>query len=151
MAFVASAQPFSASRRVRSEPALRWAGQALFRENSQHPQNRSHKSIRRICFAHLWPLFRPSGNEHDGVAKRRRASGRFWRETGAETWVPDIEVLQKDNELTIRAAVPGLKREDVTVDVTDSEVCIQGERKHEREEEREGYYRSEGATAASIA
>jgi HSP20 family protein len=36
-----------------------------------------------------------------------------------------------------------LKREDVTVDLTDDSVCIQGERKQEREEEREGYYRSE--------
>jgi HSP20 family protein len=43
----------------------------------------------------------------------------------------------------IRADLPGLKREDVTIDITDSDVCIQGERTHEREEEREGYYRSD--------
>lgn len=67
------------------------------------------------------------------------------RRTGTETWAPDIEVFQKDNELTIRADLPGLTKEDVTVEVTDTEVCIQGERRHEREEEREGYYRSERA------
>jgi HSP20 family protein len=73
----------------------------------------------------------------------RRWTRPLWRETGADMWAPDIDVFQKNNELTIRADVPGLKREDVTVDITDNEVCIQGERKRESEEEREGYYRTE--------
>jgi HSP20 family protein len=51
--------------------------------------------------------------------------------------------LQKNNELTIKADLPGLKREEVSVDITDDAVCIQVERKGEREEEREGLYRSE--------
>jgi HSP20 family protein len=67
----------------------------------------------------------------------------FSRQSGADMWAPQIDVFQKNNELTIRADLPGLKREDVTVDITDQAVCIQGERKHEREEDREGYYRSE--------
>jgi HSP20 family protein len=73
----------------------------------------------------------------------RRLARSLWRETGAEMWAPEIDVFQRNNELTIRADLPGLKREDVTVDITEDEVCIQGERKHEREEQREGYYRSE--------
>ena len=73
----------------------------------------------------------------------RRGAGLPWRQTGAQLWAPEVEVFQKNNELTIRADLPGLKREDVTVDITDQEVTIEGERKHEREEEREGYYRSE--------
>jgi HSP20 family protein len=73
----------------------------------------------------------------------RRGLRPSWRETGAELWAPQVEVFQKNHELTIRADLPGLKREDVTVDITDNDVTIQGERKHEKEEEREGYYRSE--------
>jgi HSP20 family protein len=79
----------------------------------------------------------------DDFGVGRRWARPFWRETGTELWAPDVEVFQKNNELTIRADLPGLKREEVTVDITDSDVCIQGERRHEREEEREGYYRSE--------
>lgn len=71
----------------------------------------------------------------------RRGSAPLWR--GAEAWAPDIDVFQKSNELTIRADLPGLKRDEVSVELTDDAVTIQGERKHEKEEEREGYYRSE--------
>jgi HSP20 family protein len=73
----------------------------------------------------------------------RRWGSPVWRETGVDAWAPEIDVFQKNNELTIRADLPGLRREDVTVDITDNTVRIQGERKREHEEEREGYYRSE--------
>ena len=65
-----------------------------------------------------------------------------WRDQ-AIAWAPDVEVFQKDNELTIRADLPGLKRDEVSVEVTDNTVTIQGERKREHDEEREGFYRSE--------
>jgi HSP20 family protein len=64
-------------------------------------------------------------------------------ESGLRMWAPDVDVFQKDNQLTIRADLPGLKRDEVSVEVTDDAVIIHGERKHEREEEREGFYRSE--------
>jgi HSP20 family protein len=86
-------------------------------------------------------------DEMDRMFENFGLGGRWarplWRETGGEMWAPDVDVSQKNNQLTIRAGLPGLKREDVTVDITDHDVCIQGERKHEKEEEREGYYRSE--------
>ena len=73
----------------------------------------------------------------------RRWGSPFGRETGVQAWNPDVEIFQKNNELTIRADLPGLKRDEVTVDITDDVVTIQGERKREHEEEREGFYRSE--------
>lgn len=73
--------------------------------------------------------------------------GHRWRRSSASedagVWAPDVEVFQKNNQLTIRADLPGLRREDITVDLADNEICIQGERRHERDEEHEGYYRSE--------
>jgi HSP20 family molecular chaperone IbpA len=68
----------------------------------------------------------------------RRWSSPLWGETGMEAWAPDIDVFQKNNELTIRADLPGLKRDEVSVEVTDDAITIQGERKQEKEEEREG-------------
>ena len=78
----------------------------------------------------------------DDVGFGRRASS-WWRETSADIWAPEVDVFQKHDQLTIRADLPGTKREDVSVEITDNAIVIQGERKRESEEEREGYYRSE--------
>jgi HSP20 family protein len=58
-------------------------------------------------------------------------------------FVPDMEVVEKDGQLLVRADLPGLKPEDVRVDVADGMLTLQGERKQEKEERREGFYRSE--------
>jgi HSP20 family protein len=79
----------------------------------------------------------------DDFGLGRRWASPLWRETSAAAWAPDIDVVQKNNELTIRADLPGLKKDEVSVEVTDDAVTIQGERKREHEEEREGFYRSE--------
>jgi HSP20 family protein len=65
------------------------------------------------------------------------------RSAGASLWAPDVEVYQRNNELVVRADLPGLKKEDVKVDVTDNAITIQGERRQEEESERGGVYRSE--------
>jgi HSP20 family protein len=79
----------------------------------------------------------------EGVGFGRQWARPFSREGVSDFWAPEVEVFQKNNELTIKADLPGLQRNDVKVDITDNELYIQGERKHEHEEEREGYYRSE--------
>jgi HSP20 family protein len=70
---------------------------------------------------------------------------RPWREESGDwqAWAPDVEVFHRNNELVVRADLPGLTKDDVTVDVTEDRITIHGERKREHEEEREGVYRSE--------
>ena len=58
-------------------------------------------------------------------------------------WMPQIEVLQTNGNLMIKAELPGLTREDVKVEVTDEALTISGERKEEKEEKHEGFYRTE--------
>lgn len=73
--------------------------------------------------------------------------GRRWRGSPAiadiRAWSPEVEVLQRANELVVRADLPGMSKDDIKVDVTDDAITIQGERRHEHEEEREGFYRTE--------
>lgn len=79
----------------------------------------------------------------DDVGRRWTGLPAWRGRTSSYAWAPEIDIFQKNNELTIRADLPGLKRDEVTVDITDDAVTIQGERRHESEEEREGFYRSE--------
>jgi|KBSSwiStaDraftv2_1062776.scaffolds.fasta_scaffold74059_4 HSP20 family protein len=67
----------------------------------------------------------------------------FTREFEHVGWVPELEVLQKNGQFIVRADLPGLKKDDVKVELTDNLLTISGERKEEKEEKREGYCRSE--------
>ncbi len=62
---------------------------------------------------------------------------------GTMRWNPQIEISHQSNELVVRADLPGLSKDDVKVDVTEDAITIQGERRREHEEQREGVYRSE--------
>ena len=62
---------------------------------------------------------------------------------GMMTWSPPMEVSMRGNDLVITADLPGMKREDVKVEVVEDQVVIEGERKREQEDREEGYYRSE--------
>jgi HSP20 family protein len=65
------------------------------------------------------------------------------RGAAGSLWAPDIEVYQRNDEFVVRADLPGLKKEDIKIDVTDNALTIQGERRQEEETERRGVYRSE--------
>lgn len=59
------------------------------------------------------------------------------------TWAPQVEVLERDDHLIVRTDLPGMSRDDISVDIDNNSLVIRGERKSEREEDQEGYYRSE--------
>jgi HSP20 family protein len=92
-------------------------------------------------------IFEDFGFGRAGLAPRtgRGLLPSPWRGATAEsgTWAPEIEVFHRGNDLVVRTDLPGLSKDDVKVDVTDDRIIIQGERKREHEEEREGFYRSE--------
>jgi HSP20 family protein len=58
-------------------------------------------------------------------------------------WSPAIDAYQRGNEFVIRAEVPGMQRQDLTVEVGDDSVTLHGERKREFEEDREGVFWTE--------
>ena len=62
---------------------------------------------------------------------------------GSANWSPGIDVFEKDNRLVVKADLPGMKKEDVKVEVTDGHLAISGERKTEAEERKENFFRSE--------
>lgn len=58
-------------------------------------------------------------------------------------WMPQIEMLQTNGDLVVKAELPGLTKDDVKVELTDEALTISGERKEEKEEKGEGFYRTE--------
>jgi HSP20 family protein len=67
------------------------------------------------------------------------------KEFEAFDWAPAIEAFQRGNEFVVRADIPGLTRDDLSVEIGDDALTIRGERKYDHKEEREGVYHSERA------
>jgi len=65
------------------------------------------------------------------------------RRLAQAAWAPPLETFRRGDKLVVRADLPGLKREDVKVEVENDTLTISGERRDEHEEDRDGYYRSE--------
>ena len=68
-----------------------------------------------------------------------------WPELGGvfEGKIPKVDVIDRDSEVVVRAELPGVKKEDLDVSVTDNSVSISGSTSHEEKEEKGDYYRSE--------
>lgn len=68
-----------------------------------------------------------------------------WPEMGSwfEGKAPKVDVIDRDDEVVVRAEVPGVKKEDLDISVTDNSVTINGSTSHEEKEEKGDYFRSE--------
>jgi len=60
-----------------------------------------------------------------------------------DSWVPAINILEREESMVITADLPGLQAEDVEVTVEDGTLSIRGERKLEEAAEGETYHRVE--------
>jgi HSP20 family protein len=56
---------------------------------------------------------------------------------------PKVDIVDRDEEIVVRAEVPGVKKEDLEVSTTDNTVTIKGSTSHEEKEEKGDYFRSE--------
>ena len=62
------------------------------------------------------------------------------REGGATWSSPAIDMYQTDNELVVKAALPGLKPDEVQINVTGDVLTIKGEVKHEEEKKDKSWH-----------
>jgi len=63
--------------------------------------------------------------------------------SGESRWSPEIELYERDNQLIVCADLPGMKKDDIHVEITDEALIIRGERQHEFADTQDGYQRSE--------
>jgi HSP20 family protein len=64
----------------------------------------------------------------------------------ARRFVPAVDLVEEDERYVLRADLPGVREQDVKVEVQDNVLTVSGERHSEREERKEGYYRVERAS-----
>jgi HSP20 family protein len=71
----------------------------------------------------------------------------FWGTDGGQLanvrFVPSIDLVEGENEFTVTVDLPGLKPEEVNVELKGESLWITGERKEEKEEKEKTYHRIE--------
>jgi len=56
---------------------------------------------------------------------------------------PALDVSENDKEFKVTAELPGMEAKDIHVTAADGYIALRGEKKEEKKEEREGYFRQE--------
>lgn len=61
------------------------------------------------------------------------------------SWSPAVDIAETDKEYRLKVELPGIKKEDLKIEVQNGMLCLSGERKVEKEEKDETYHRIERA------
>jgi HSP20 family protein len=75
----------------------------------------------------------------------REMNNFFEREMPAATtsWSPSVDILENENELVVKAELPGMELKDINVTFENNILTIKGERRFEHETKKEDYHRVE--------
>jgi len=88
--------------------------------------------------------FRGLAREMDDLFDRFFRDWPWSRFTGeGRGWAPAVDMVDRPDEIVVRADVPGLSEKDIDVTVDSGILTIRGERKDEWEAKEDDYYASE--------
>jgi HSP20 family protein len=93
-----------------------------------------------------WEPFRNLENLHEGITRLfedtlqgRQYDGDFF----SGIWIPAIDMYETENDIVIKAELPGITKEDIDIEVKDGILSLKGERKRDKEVKEENYHRVE--------
>ncbi|WP_446744671.1 Hsp20/alpha crystallin family protein [Silvibacterium acidisoli] len=61
----------------------------------------------------------------------------------AAAFVPPVDVYEDEHKVVLKLEVPGLKREEIDIQLDNHTLTVRGERKFEKEEKQENFHRIE--------
>jgi len=64
-------------------------------------------------------------------------------ELNAGTFYPAVDIYEEDKEIILKAELPGIKKNDVQIEINDGVLTLRGERKFEKEDKKGNYHRIE--------
>lgn len=71
--------------------------------------------------------------------------GKTWLPERWESieWMPAVDISETENEIIVKADLPGVKPDDIEISLSENILTIKGEKKREEEEKKENFYRVE--------
>ncbi|MEW6087831.1 MAG: Hsp20/alpha crystallin family protein [bacterium] len=65
------------------------------------------------------------------------------KEIGLASWIPLVDIEESKDEFTIKADIPGVKKDDIKISLQNHTLILSGERKEEKEEKKKDYVMKE--------
>ncbi len=62
---------------------------------------------------------------------------------GLSAWNPSVDIYENDDNIVIKAEIPGVSKDDIHVDLKGRVLTLKGERKNENEVKEDRFYRRE--------
>jgi HSP20 family protein len=93
-----------------------------------------------------WDPFRDLNVLQDRMNRLFDDAGRGWRAdepAATTTWSPAVDIFETENEIVVKAELPGVDRKDITLNLENNVLTVKGERKFEKETKEENYHRIE--------
>ncbi len=133
----------STSQKAGSKEEQRSRDTALTRQGGGSPALRALWDPFNVFFLNPFSMIRSVQDEINQVFARAGSGNVSGRGEDLATWIPPVEVTQRDGNLEISAELPGLSEKDVKVEIDNDVLVIQGERKVEEEKTQGGIHKTE--------
>jgi HSP20 family protein len=59
------------------------------------------------------------------------------------SWNPSVDIAETDDEIVVKAEIPGVSKDDIDITVDNNQLILSGEKRQEVEEKEKNYYRVE--------
>lgn len=90
-----------------------------------------------------WEPIRDLWDLSDDLNKFFFGFGRKGDEEGQAMWAPTMDIYEDKEAIKVYVDLPGMKKEDISINVEDNVLTVKGERKFEEENKKKNYYRIE--------
>ena len=75
----------------------------------------------------------------------REFNDSLYYDRDGSAWSPTVNISENEDGYVLTAELPGVKKEDIDIDLKDNTLTLKGEKKAEKKEEKENYIRVESS------
>lgn len=102
-----------------------------------------NKEVMSMAEITIWRPFQELKKEMDRLFQEFFGKSYFPERWEVVEWAPAVDVSETNDEVIVKADIPGVNAEDIEINIVDNVLTIKGEKKREKEEKKENFYRVE--------
>jgi HSP20 family protein len=104
--------------------------------------------VRFDPFEDLTRLQREVNRLFEDNARAPARNGGGAEHAAVRSWAPAVDIFEDNNEIVVKADLPGVKQDDIDIEMTGETLTIKGERKFEDTQRKDNYVRVERSYGA---